>query len=114
MREVILQSLGTQTSQLPIVLMPMKSFAKLENLHLYMEKRKKKKSCKLSVPYSKNSVSEEEATNAHDVMRGDFSILCNFCRLRSLFVTMGLVIRTRGKQTCSSCTNGSATLHPNP
>lgn len=43
MREVILQSLGTQTSQLPIVLTPMKSFAKLENLHLYMEKRKKKK-----------------------------------------------------------------------
>lgn len=41
MREVILQSLGTQTSQLPIVLTPMKSFAKLENLHLYMEKKKK-------------------------------------------------------------------------
>lgn len=43
MREVILQSLGTQTSQLPIVLTPMKSFAKLENLHLYMEKKEKKK-----------------------------------------------------------------------
>lgn len=111
-REVILQSLGTQMSKLPIVLTPMKSFAKLENLHLYKEK--KKKSCKLSVPYSENSVSEEEATNAHDVMRGDFSILGNFCRLRSLFVTMGLVIRARGKQPCSSCTNGSATLHPNP
>lgn len=38
----------------------------------------KQANCKLSVPNGDDSVSEEEATNAHDVIQRNFPALCNF------------------------------------